>query len=62
MRTETRNRALNIASLYGKIEVSESRENIKDQFEYIGELIQNLEQSEEDYILIGDLNAKIGNK
>ena len=62
VRTETRNRALNIASLYGKIEVSESRENIKDQFEYIEELIQNIEQSGEDYILIGDLNAKIGNK
>ena len=62
VRTETRHRALNIASLYGKIEVSESRENIKDQFEYIEELIQNIEQSGEDYILIGYLNAKIGNK
>ena len=62
VRTETRKRALNIISLYGKIEGSETREKIKDQFEHIEELIQNIEQSGEDYILIGDLNAKIGNK
>ena len=30
--------------------------------EHIEELIQNIEQSGEDYMLIGDLNAKIGNK
>jgi len=62
VRTETRKRALNIISLYGKIEGSESSEKIKDQFAHIEELIQNIEQSGEDYMLIGDLNAKIGNK
>ena len=62
VRTETKKRALNIISMYGKIEGRNSREKIKDQFTHLEELIQNIEKSGEDYILIGDLNAKIGNK
>ena len=62
IRTETRKRALNIISLYGKIEGRESKEKISNQFSYLEELIQNIENAGEDYILIGDLNAKIRNK
>ena len=39
-----------------------TKEKISNQFTYLEELIQNIEQAGEDYILIGDLNAKIGNK
>ena len=62
VRTETRKRALNIISLYGMTEGRDSKEKISNQFTYLEELIQNIEQAGEDYILIGDLNAKIGNK
>ena len=48
--------------MYGKIEGRESKENIKTQFIHLENLIQNIESTGEDYILIGDLNAKIGNK
>ena len=48
--------------MYGKIEGRESSENIKSQFTHIENIIQNIESTGEDYILIGDLNAKIGNK
>ena len=53
---------MDIISLYGKIERRVSNEKINDQFAHIEELIQNIEKAGEDYILIGDLNAKIGNK
>ena len=62
VRTETRKRALNIISLYGKIEGRESKDKINNQFSHLEELIQHIEKAGEDYILIGDLNAKIGNK
>ena len=62
IRTETRKRALNIISLYGKIEGRESKEKVSNQFSYLEELIQNIENAGEDYILIRDLNLKIGNK
>ena len=62
IRTETKKRTINIISMYGKIEGRESSEKIKEQFSHIKELIKTIENSGEDYILIGDLNAKIGNK
>ena len=62
IRTETKKRTINIISMYGKIEGRESNEKIKEQFSHIKELIKTIENSGEDYILIGDLNAKIGNK
>ena len=62
IRTETKKRVLNIITLYGKIEGRESKEKIREQFHHIEELIKNIENTGEDYILIGDLNAKIGNK
>ena len=62
IRTETKKRAINIITMYGKIEGRESSENIKSQFTHIENIIQNIESTGEDYILIGDLNAKIGNK
>ena len=62
IRTETKNRIINIISLYGKIEGRESKENIKKQFAHIEQLIKRIESSGEDYILVGDLNAKIGCK
>ena len=36
-----------------------SNENIRKQFSHLEELIKRIESSGEDYILIGDLNAKI---
>ena len=62
VRTESKNRVINIISLYGKIEGRENKENIKKQFSYLEELIKRIESTGEDYILIGDLNAKIGCK
>ena len=62
IRTETKNRTLNIISLYGKIEGREKKENIQKQFSHLNELIKGIENSGEDYILLGDLNAKIGSK
>ena len=62
IRTETKKRVLNIITLYGKIEGRESKEKIREQFSHTEELIKNIEKAGEDYILIGDLNAKIGNK
>ena len=62
VRTETKKRTLNIISLYGKIEGREKKENIKKQFSHLEELIKRIESTGEDYILIGDLNAKIGCK
>ena len=62
VRTESKNRVINIISLYGKIEGRENKENIKKQFSHLEELIKRIESSGEDYILIGDLNAKIGCK
>ena len=62
VRTESKKRIINIISLYGKIEGRESKENIKKQFSHLEELIKRIESSGEDYILIGDLNAKIGCK
>ena len=61
IRTETRKRTINVISLYGKIESRENKENIREQFDHLEEIIKNIEKSGEDYILIGDLNAKIGN-
>ena len=60
IRTETKNRIINIISLYGKIEGRENKESIQKQFAHIKEIIKRIENSGEDYILIGDLNAKIG--
>ena len=60
VRTESKKRIINIISLYGKIEGRESKENIRKQFSHLEELIKRIENSGEDYILIGDLNAKIG--
>ena len=60
IRTESKKRIINIISLYGKIEGRETKENIKKQFFHLEELIKRIESSGEDYILIGDLNAKIG--
>ena len=60
IRTESKKRAINIISLYGKIEGRESKENIQKQFSHLKELIERIEHNGEDYILIGDLNAKIG--
>ena len=62
VRTETKKRAVNIISMYGMIEGRGSKEKITNQFTHLEELIQNIEQAGEDYILIGDLNAKIGNR
>ena len=62
IRTETKKRVINIITMYGKIEGRESKENIKTQFIHLENLIQNIESTGEDYMLIGDLNAKIGNK
>ena len=62
IRTETQNRILNIISLYGKIEGRESKEKIQKQFSHLQELINRIENAGEDYILVGDLNAKIGCK
>ena len=62
VRTETKKRTINIISLYGKIEGRENKENIRKQFSHLEELIKRIESSGEDYILIGDLNAKIGCK
>ena len=62
IRTETQNRILNIISLYGKIEGRESKEKIQKQFFHLQELINRIENAGEDYILVGDLNAKIGCK
>ena len=60
IRTESKKRTLNIISLYGKNEGRVSNENIKKQFSHLEELIERIENSGEDYILVGDLNAKIG--
>ena len=62
IRTESKKRTLNIISLYGKNEGRVSNENIKKQFSHLEELIKRIESTGEDYILIGDLNAKIGCK
>ena len=62
VRTESKKRIINIISLYGKTEGRETKENIKKQFSHLEELIKRIESSGEDYILIGDLNAKIGCK
>ena len=62
VRTETKKRTINIISLYGKIEGRENKENIRKQFSHLEELIKRIESTGEDYILIGDLNAKIGCK
>ena len=62
VRTVSKNRIINIISLYGKIEGRENKENIKKQFSHIEEVIKRIESSGEDYMLIGDLNAKIGCK
>ena len=62
IRTETKKRVINIITMYGKIEGRESKENIRTQFTHLENLIENIESTGEDYILIGDLNAKIGNK
>ena len=56
VRTETKKRTINIITLYGKIEGRESKENIKKQVSL------QIESTGEDYILVGDLNAKIGCK
>jgi len=61
IRTETRKRAINIITLHGKIEGRVNREKIREQFTHLEELINSIESAGEDYILIGDLNAKIGN-
>ena len=62
VRTETKKRTINVITLYGKIEGRESKENIKKQFSYLEEHIKQIESTGEDYILVGDLNAKIGCK
>ena len=61
IRVETNKRVLNIMSMYGKIQGRTPNEKIRDQFIYLQEIIKNIEALEEDYILVGDLNAKIGN-
>ena len=62
IRTESKKRIINIISLYGKIEGRETKENIQKQFSHLEELIKRIESAGEDYLLIGDLNAKIGSK
>ena len=62
IRTESKKRIINIISLYGKIEGRETKENIQKQFSHLEELIKRIESAGEDYLLIADLNAKIGLK
>ena len=45
IRTETKNRTINIITLYGKIEGRESKENIKKQFSYLEEHIKRIEST-----------------
>ena len=59
VRIETKKRILNIITLYGKTE-NNKNEIIREQFTLIENIIENIEKEGEDYILIGDLNAKIG--
>ena len=46
IRTETRKRAINIITLYGKIEGRVNREKIREQFTHLEELINNIESAE----------------
>ena len=59
VRIETKKRILNIITLYGKTE-NNKNEIIREQFTHLENIIENIEKEGEDYILIGDLNAKIG--
>ncbi|CAL4152725.1 unnamed protein product [Meganyctiphanes norvegica] len=61
IRTETKKRVLNIITLYGKTERAGKEKNCRPVLSSRRNH-KNIEGLGEEYILIGDLNSKIGNK